>query len=637
MKSIVISTVVAILLVSACSPGDDGGSDSVVPSVTVAVPTPSVVVPVATTASTTTTSAVETASVVVAFSAGNGTGTVEMSGEGSAVVAFFGGLPGEVSLELPDADISDHVSVVEELIGFWFFQDEDSGDVPPSIFISDGGEITDSFGTTYVVEAAGFPPAPGTQPTTTTSAPISPTTSSTTTSISPTSSTTLPTTTTSAPPTTTTIPLPTTTVPAILQVQVLNGSGVAGAAGRMSVRLSEAGFVMLPAGNATGRYRSSAVYFADGWQREAERVLSVVDIDGVEAVTAMPPAFADSGATVVVLLGTDTAPARSQTGLRPRPRNDVALPLPDSIPRDRFVPGLSNIQIFSQINDEGPEFTQGTLDALAGWLNVAGRYSPASSRQLFTPRVPCDQVPEGGQCLDGDYLAEHVWDGIERALNWLGFTPQNVCGAPPGYSFTDLLKPTREWSEEDDHFSGDGIRTTDRLIELHGGERINPESNLDFYISEAVQTAYDILRSVELLDETEAPQLILCEAWISPSGEIPEFANAAWYSLLTPGIQPRESLLSQGTYHMKSISRNGNRAFVYVCHPTLGEQGVRLTWREAGYRAESVNARKNAGCQASFEEYDNSGIPFLEDTISFGFGEHVFSASSLQNFPRAPR
>ena len=412
---------------------------------------------------------------------------------------------------------------------------------------------------------------------------------------------------------------------------------MAGAAGRMSVRLSEAGFVVLPAGNAAGRYGSSAVYFADGWQGEAERVLSVVDIDGVEAVTAMPPAFADSGAVVVVLLGTDTAPARSQTGLRPRPRNDVALPLPDDIPRDRFVPGLSNIQIFSQINDEGPEFTQGTLDALAGWLNVAGRYSPASSRQLFTPRVPCDQVPEGGQCLDGDYLAEHVWDGIERALNWLGFTPQNVCGAPPGYSFTDLLKPTREWSEEDDHFSGDGIRTTDRLIELHGGERINPESNLDFYISEAVQTAYDILRSVELLDETEAPQLILCEAWISPSGEIPEFANAAWYSLLTPGIQPRESLLSQGTYHMKSISRNGNRAFVYVCHPTLGEQGVRLTWREAGYRAESVNARKNAGCQASFEEYDNSGIPFLEDTISFGFGEHVFSASSLQNFPRAPR
>ncbi len=415
---------------------------------------------------------------------------------------------------------------------------------------------------------------------------------------------------------------------------MLNGSGVAGAAGRMSVRLSEAGFVVLPAGNAAGRYGSSAVYFADGWQGEAERVLSVVDIDGVEAVTAMPPAFADSGAVVVVLLGTDTAPARSQTGLRPRPRNDVALPLPDDIPRDRFVPGLSNIQIFSQINDEGPEFTQGTLDALAGWMNVAGRYSPASSRQLFTPRVPCDQVPEGGQCLDGDYLAEHVWDGIERALNWLGFTPQNTCGAPPGYSFTDLLKPTREWSEEDDHFSGDAIFSTNRLLELHGGERINPESNLDFYIGEAVQTAYDHLRIAELLDETEAPQLILCWGLVSPSGIVPEFANSAWYSLLTPGIQPRESLMSQGTYHMKFISRNGNRAFVYVCHPTLGEQGVALYWREAGYRAESVNGRKNAGCQASFEEYDDSGIPFQDNEISFGFGERVFSASDLLNFPR---
>ena len=415
---------------------------------------------------------------------------------------------------------------------------------------------------------------------------------------------------------------------------MLNGSGVAGAAGRMSVRLSEAGFVVLPAGNAAGRYGSSAVYFADGWQGEAERVLSVVDIDGVEAVTAMPQTFADSGATVVVLLGTDTAPARAQTGLRPRPRNDVALPLPDSIPRDRFVPGLSNIQIFSQINDEGPEFTQGTLDALAGWMNIAGRYSPPSSRQLFTPRVPCDQVPEGGQCLDGDYLAEHVWDGIERALNWLGFTPQNTCGAPPGYSFTDLLKPTREWSEEDDHYSGDAIFTTDRLLELHGGERINPETNLDFYIGEAVQTAYDSLRLYELATETEAMQLILCAAWLRPSGTIPASANSLWYANLTPGIQPRESLLSQGTYHFKEISRNGNFAYVLVCHPTLGSRYVDLTWREVGYRAEVVGSLRNNGCQANFERRGYIADYEPEETIKYSFGERVFSASDMQNFPR---
>ena len=67
-------------------------------------------------------------------------------------------------------------------------------------------------------------------------------------------------------------------------------------------------------------------------------------------------------------------------------------------------------------------------------------------------------------------------------------------------------------------YSGDAIFTTDRLIELHGGERINPETNLDFYIGEAVQTAYDSLRLAELSDEIEAPQMILCDAWKLPSG-----------------------------------------------------------------------------------------------------------------------
>ena len=195
-------------------------------------------------------------------------------------------------------------------------------------------------------------------------------------------------------------------------------------------------------------------------------------------------------------------------------------------------------------------------------------------------------------------------------------------------------------------YSGDAIFTTDRLLELHGGERINPEANLDFYIRQAVQTAHDILRSVELLDETEAPQLILCEAWISPSGEIPEFANAAWYALLTPGIQPQESLLSQGTYHVKEISRNGNFAYLVVCHPTIGARFVALHWRDAGYRAEIVEDIRTSGCQVAFEEYDDyfAGITpdgfgnyFAEDTLSFSFGERVFSASDLLGFPSGER
>ena len=224
---------------------------------------------------------------------------------------------------------------------------------------------------------------------------------------------------------------------------------------------------------------------------------------------------------------------------------------------------------------------------------------------------------------------------IEGVLSDLGFTPQNVCGAPAGYSFTDLLKPTREWDENLKTYGGDAIFTTDRLIELHGGERINPETNLDFYIGEAVQTAYDSWRIVELLDETEAPQLILCRAWINSAGEVPEFANAAWYTLLTPGIQPQESLMSQGTYHVKEISRNGNFVGLYVCHPTIGARGIILYWREAGYRAEATGTLENNGCQAAYEEYEYWGNLDNEDTIKFSFGERVFSASDLQNFPRS--
>ena len=88
-------------------------------------------------------------------------------------------------------------------------------------------------------------------------------------------------------------------------------------------------------------------------------------------------------------------------------------------------------------------------------------------------------------------------------------------------------------------------------MELHGGERINPEADLDFCVREAVQTAYDALRLSELLDETEAPQLILCRAFLAPSGEVPEFANGAWYALL-----------HQGYNRVKACCRKAHTIFV---------------------------------------------------------------------------
>ena len=320
---------------------------------------------------------------------------------------------------------------------------------------------------------------------------------------------------------------------------------------------------------------------------------------------------------------TTTTAADSPAVLRPRQRNDVQLPLPASTPRDRYVPGLADINIYSQTNDQGSLDLQAKLEELSIYLRYIGNYQPYPGA-IAANRDTAGTFREAAKLL-------------EDTLLWLGFTPQNVCGAPAGYSFTDLLQPTREWSEELKVYSGDAIFTTDRLIALHGGERINPEANLEFYIQRAVQTAHDMLRLPELLDETEAPQLVLCAAWLAPSGEVPEFSNAAWYTLLTPGIQPQESLLSQGTYHLKEISRNGNIAYVIVCHPTLGARNILLYWRAGGYRAEATEDMKHDGCQNAFEEYtyfyeDTNGT---EDTFRFGFGERVFSAGDLLGFPRS--
>ena len=596
-KILFVAALAAVLIAASCSSSsssDDGSENSTTTtSQSVTVPASAVT---AMAASSTQPETADEVSVVVPFTSGNGSGTVAVSGDGSPVVAWFDGLPGEVSLDLLDADVNDAVSVVEELVSFWFFQDDDSGDVLPSIYVSASGDISDSVGSRYVVEAQGLPPAPLAETTTTSSATsttTSKTTASTTSSMPETSelpgATTSSTTTTSTSSTTTT----TTTVvesPVVLQVQVLNGSGVAGAAGRMTDKLSEVGYVVLSPANAPQRYSSSAVYYQEGWQDKAEEILQAAEIEEIDAPTAMPQQFVYEDAAVVVLLGTDTAPAviREQAGLRPRPNFDVKLPLGDDVHRDRFVPGLADIQIYTRQNDED-QITFDYINSLQQWLGYVGNFQENGNFG----------VASWDRGSYRDLLT--VYESIEEVFDWLGFTPQNVCGAPAGYSFTDLLQPTREFSEETQSYRGDAIFTTDRLLELHGGKRINPEANLDFYIDEAVQTAHDSLRLAELLDETEAPQLVLCQAWIDAAGEMPEYANAMWYALLTPGIQPRESLLSQGTYHLKEISRNGNIADFVVCHPTLGEQQILLHWREAGYRAEVTNDRTNIGCQAAFE------------------------------------
>ena len=510
-----------------------------------------------------------------------------------------------------------------------------------------------------------------------------------------------------------------------LQVQVLNGSGVAGAAGRLSTSLRDAGYTVLPAGNAPGRFSTSAVYYVASEHRDEAELVAEVVVESVEAVADGDVAVAslpDSGqipsgtANVVVLIGRDDLGSGLQTvqrssGLRRTPDFNTPLPLADSVPRDRFVPGLLDIQIFTPANDAGSDDMKGILNALSGWFNVAARYNnsghgdlrvteveecpaegyhtvPIYEERYFAPYKPDLQPPGGriiewapikrtpdgspifwrgvaadgsenlyaeplvedeysysrvpnshlriigtrqkpcGRIQDYEYLQTEVWPNIERALEWLGFTPQNVCGAPAGYSFTDLIKPTREFDPETQNYQGNGILSTERLLELHGGQRINPEDNLNFYIREAVQTAHDHLRALELVDETVTMQIILCAALNGPEGELPDFAHNLWYGGFI-GPEPRANLLSQGTYHLREISRNGNLAFAVVCHPTIGARFILLHWREAGYRAEIVEDIRTDGCQAAFEEYDAE-----PESIEFTFGERVFTVADLQSFPR---
>ena len=92
----------------------------------------------------------------------------------------------------------------------------------------------------------------------------------------------------------------------------------------------------------------------DEAEQVAEAVAESVE-QGSHVGVAKRMAFGEiqpGDANVIVLIGADSVGValreeQAAEGLRPSPRGDVALPLPDDTPRDRFVPGLTDIQIFS--------------------------------------------------------------------------------------------------------------------------------------------------------------------------------------------------------------------------------------------------------------------------------------------------
>jgi hypothetical protein len=93
--------------------------------------------------------------------------------------------------------------------------------------------------------------------------------------------------------------------PSELSVQVLNGSGVSGAAGTLSSKLQSSGYQMLAPTDTTAA-SGTTVYCTGGLDREASALAAAVGGDpppGAQALPSPPPSGADSGANCVVVIG----------------------------------------------------------------------------------------------------------------------------------------------------------------------------------------------------------------------------------------------------------------------------------------------------------------------------------------------
>lgn len=95
--------------------------------------------------------------------------------------------------------------------------------------------------------------------------------------------------------------------PSEVNIRVGNGSGKSGVAGRGSSVLANAGYTMLSAKNSSVKLASTAVYFVEGYGADAEVVATLLNVP-ITNIAPMPadPGVAIDGATVVVILGSDT-------------------------------------------------------------------------------------------------------------------------------------------------------------------------------------------------------------------------------------------------------------------------------------------------------------------------------------------
>ena len=93
-----------------------------------------------------------------------------------------------------------------------------------------------------------------------------------------------------------------------MRVKVFNGSGVAGAAGRLTARITESGYARLTPANAPRSYSSSVIYYASSeYSANARQLLDDVDLASATIAGLLPdPSPVDAGqANLIVIIGRD--------------------------------------------------------------------------------------------------------------------------------------------------------------------------------------------------------------------------------------------------------------------------------------------------------------------------------------------
>ena len=116
-------------------------------------------------------------------------------------------------------------------------------------------------------------------------------------------------------------------------MKVFNGSGVAGAAGRLTARITESGYARLTPANAPRSYSSSVIYYASSeYSANARQLLDDVDLASATIAGLLPdPSPVDAGqANLIVIIGRDeladslAPPAAEQGAETPEASSDRA-------------------------------------------------------------------------------------------------------------------------------------------------------------------------------------------------------------------------------------------------------------------------------------------------------------------------